>query len=199
MFIPHVLSVLSSSLCLNFNQMSMFARELGISKIPGLGISKIPGSYKCYEKKKPNTNPTSQEERANLAMTPDGNVSGNSTFTSHRRTHTRVCCGHVDPPSATKQPCFVFFKNCQNQHQLKKDFELVAQQRALTVLFRSPKSWGLHCGPTQPVSCHVLLCPPRDMEPPSPPEDSSCGHDGLSWCHDAYSFFNLVFCQLSSQ
>ena len=88
--------------------------------------------------------------------------------------------------------------NWQNKEQFKKDFELVAQQWAKSVLFRSPKSWGLHCGPMQPVGCRVLLCPPRDMEPPNPPEDSPCGSTfpGATM-HSIFLILSSVSCQVN--
>jgi len=87
--------------------------------MPGLGISKIPGSYKCYVKKSPQTQPA-RKRRANLAMTPDGDVSANTTFTSHRRTHTGLCRGHADPSSATEQPRFGSFTLAKSGSVLKR-------------------------------------------------------------------------------
>lgn len=114
-FIPHLLSVLlPSSPCLNFIQIARFARELGISKSQDWEYPEyqVPASV-MKKKKKPQAQPP-RKRRANLAMTPYGDASADSTFTSHWRTHTGVCHGPVDPSSATDQPHISSFKLAQS-------------------------------------------------------------------------------------
>lgn len=169
MFRHHLLSVLlPSSPCLNFIQMARFARELGMSNMPGLAMSEIPGSYKCYEKK-PNTNPTSQEEESEF-----GNESGwrhEHKLNLHNplknpRWSLLWPCGSLFIHRATT---LWFFQTGKITIFFFFSFELVVQHWANSVIFGSPKCWGL-----QPVGSS------RDTEPTSSSRRQSLGLY-LSW------------------
>lgn len=181
-FIPRLLSVLlPSSPRLNFNQMARFARELGISKMPGLEYPRyqdceypeyqIPRSVMKKEKK---TNPTSQEE---------------SKFSNDTRWRHECKLNHHKPLENPRRslpwPCGSLFSHRATMLWFFQTGKIMINfEKILTwwlsnglnqSFFWSPRSWGLHCKPKQLVDCCVLLRPPRDMEPPSPPEDSPRG------------------------
>lgn len=70
-----------------------------------------------------------------------------------------------------RTPALWFFQIGRNQDQLHKDVKL-AQQWVKAVLWRSPESWGLHCGPTYP--CPAVPTQRHGSFPEDGPNGSVC-------------------------
>lgn len=115
------------------------------------------------------------KRRADLAVTPSGDMSTNSTLTSHWGAHTGVGQSCVDPSAATEHLPFGSFRLAEIRISCTR--MLSWPSNGLKQSFGGHLKVGV-C--TVDPHTHVLLCPPGDME-----AFRRTGPMALSVCHNA--------------